>query len=235
MENSELMHYGIIGMKWGVRRYQNGDGSLTEAGKDRYGAQGIGKKVASGIKKASEWKRLHTITGRPTKNPKHLTDAELKARIDRLRNEEEFRKLSGKKTKAQKVEARLAAGRAFATAFMAKIGGRVGGIGTNINKTIGDIGTSINKKIGDKFLKSKLQSEKDEKDFWVAKKETLAAKDEFDKDQERREKEKEAKKYSDVDKWIEEARQKAEYEQIGKEIDDAISDVRNMNVDDLKK
>ena len=33
---SELMHYGIIGMKWGIRRYQNPDGSLTEAGYKRY-------------------------------------------------------------------------------------------------------------------------------------------------------------------------------------------------------
>lgn len=32
----ELYHYGILGMKWGVRRYQNSDGSLTEAGKSRY-------------------------------------------------------------------------------------------------------------------------------------------------------------------------------------------------------
>ena len=32
-----LMHHGIKGMKWGVRRYQNEDGSLTEAGKRRYG------------------------------------------------------------------------------------------------------------------------------------------------------------------------------------------------------
>ena len=35
--DNELQHFGIKGMKWGVRRYQNKDGSLTPAGKKRYG------------------------------------------------------------------------------------------------------------------------------------------------------------------------------------------------------
>lgn len=36
MENYEMLHSGIKGMKWGVRRYQNADGTLTNAGKKRY-------------------------------------------------------------------------------------------------------------------------------------------------------------------------------------------------------
>lgn len=36
MYSNELYHHGTKGMKWGVRRYQNTDGSLTNAGKSRY-------------------------------------------------------------------------------------------------------------------------------------------------------------------------------------------------------
>ena len=35
--NNELYHFGVKGMRWGVRRYQNEDGSLTELGRRRLG------------------------------------------------------------------------------------------------------------------------------------------------------------------------------------------------------
>ena len=42
----ELYHHGILGMKWGIRRYQNKDGSLTNAGKKRYMSTGIRSAIA---------------------------------------------------------------------------------------------------------------------------------------------------------------------------------------------
>lgn len=36
MTESELYHHGILGQKWGIRRFQNQDGSYTAAGKERY-------------------------------------------------------------------------------------------------------------------------------------------------------------------------------------------------------
>ena len=50
MYNNELRHYGVLGMKWGVRKYQNKDGSLTPAGLERYG-KSIRKQEAKAIQR----------------------------------------------------------------------------------------------------------------------------------------------------------------------------------------
>ena len=42
-----LKHWGIKGMKWGIRRFQNKDGSLTAAGRKRYNDSAEGDKSTS--------------------------------------------------------------------------------------------------------------------------------------------------------------------------------------------
>lgn len=53
--SNELQHWGIKGMKWGVRRYQNADGSLTAAGKKRYRdeSESIERELSGATKKSA--------------------------------------------------------------------------------------------------------------------------------------------------------------------------------------
>lgn len=80
----ELQHHGTKGMKWGVRRFQNKDGSLTAAGRLRYGASKVGEKVSGAVKKKIEERRIEKLRKKPLSK---LTDAELKERIARLTEE----------------------------------------------------------------------------------------------------------------------------------------------------
>lgn len=49
--NYILVHHGVLGMKWGIRRYQNKDGSLTEEGVRHYGRQRLSKSRTSNMDK----------------------------------------------------------------------------------------------------------------------------------------------------------------------------------------
>ena len=69
--SNELKHHGIQGMKWGIRRYQNPDGSLTQLGKERYrGTSGV-KTHAEEVLKNAYSPESDTAYGRS----KRATDA----------------------------------------------------------------------------------------------------------------------------------------------------------------
>ena len=93
MENSQLYHHGILGMKWGVRRFQNKDGSLTSAGK-RHLEQNSKAKQGNNKKKKG-----HTTN--KGKSINELSDDELRKRINRLELEKRYEALSKKEQKAK--------------------------------------------------------------------------------------------------------------------------------------
>lgn len=104
MDNYELYHHGIKGQKWGVRRFQNKDGSLTPLGKKRSSSSekkssnGVGEKIKNSIankqasrqkKKADEQAKKEAIKEK-NKSVNEMTDDELRDRTKRLEAERNY-------------------------------------------------------------------------------------------------------------------------------------------------
>ena len=115
-KTDELYHHGVLGMKWGVRRYQNKDGSLTARGKKRRQMSADEIEVNKLRKKKSY----------------ELSNAEIRKVNERKRLEAEYNKLNPGK---------LAAGVTAVTGAIAVIG-KIGGATDSINK-IAKVGKNI--------------------------------------------------------------------------------------------
>ena len=76
-----IKHYGIKGMKWGVRRYQNKDGTLTAEGKKREAAKDANRAEIQDRKEAY-------------KNRRTLSDEEINTRVRRLEQEKRLKSLT---------------------------------------------------------------------------------------------------------------------------------------------
>ena len=90
MENNELTHWGIKGMKWGVRRYQNKNGSLTALGRKRRRNENSGESEKNTEETVEERRKriLNSTDAKEIyKNRDILSTAEINERINRIDTE----------------------------------------------------------------------------------------------------------------------------------------------------
>lgn len=111
MENNpnDLYHHGILGQKWGVRRYQNKDGSLTSAGKkhvDKLKAE-YTELTGKQMRRSSSRSEASDKDDGPNYDVKKIptskmTDKELQDAVNRLRNQDEYNRRMNPKSRGQK-------------------------------------------------------------------------------------------------------------------------------------
>lgn len=105
----ELCHYNIPGSHWGIRRFQNKDGTLTPAGKERYRKSQANassdntprKKKIFGVLSKEQRKKTQTDMN-PDDTPRkkkvsEMSDKELQDAVNRLRNEQTYAQLTAPK------------------------------------------------------------------------------------------------------------------------------------------
>ena len=86
----ELFHYGILGQKWGIRRYQNPDGTLTSAGKARYGTD-VQRMAAKDAQRVSD---VNAAYGVGSRTRKQLLEKEIKEKMKNKEYRKEYEEAS---------------------------------------------------------------------------------------------------------------------------------------------
>lgn len=167
--NGELYHWGIKGMRWGVRRYQNKDGSLTAAGRKRYSEEEAklkarekvikgrekeaARKAKLDAKKAELDAREAALKGKKKpsstedkqasnkpKTMREMTDDELRAHTTRMQLEKQY--IDAQKNLAASVPQKVSKGKKFMDSVL--------------NDVIAPAAKNAGREWAENFMKSKL-------------------------------------------------------------------------------